>query len=99
MTDMPIKPLRHSHLLAMLYVVLKEMRTNEHPNYAKAMAQTFHALPVRMAEGKSAEEILAELRRLADANGTRKYLDDLEAHSRERGWLSGQYVMDGEMPE
>ena len=93
MTDAP-KPLRHSHLLNMLYTVLKEMRTNEHPNYAKALAQTFHALPVKMAEGQSADAILADMRKLADANGTRKYLDDLEAHARERGWLTGNYVMD-----
>ena len=83
----------------MLYVVLTEMRTNEHPNYAKAMAQTFHALPVRMAEGRSADEIFAEMQKLADENGTRKYLDDLEAHARERGWLSGNYQLDGPMPE
>ena len=90
------KPLRHSHLLSMLYVVLKEMRTNEHPNYAKAMAQTFHALPVMMGEGKDAAEIMAKMRELADENGTRGYLDELEAHARERGWLTGRYVMDSQ---
>ena len=87
-------PLRHSHLLNMLHTVLLEMRGNEHPTYAKAMAHTFHPLPVRMAEGRSADAILAEMQDLADANGTRTYLDQLEDHSRERGWLSGNYVPD-----
>ena len=87
-------PLRHSHLLTMLYTVLKEMRTNDHPNYAKAMAHTLHVLPVRIAEGKSADAVLAEMRTIADGNGTRGYLDQVEAHARETAWLSGNYVPD-----
>ncbi len=88
------KALRHSDLLNMLYVVLKEMRTNEHPNYAKAMAQTFHGLPIRMAEGVPAEEIYSQMKSLAAENGTTAYLEQLADYARERAWKTGSYTMD-----
>ena len=86
--------LQHSHLLNMLYTVLKEMRTNDHPNYAKAMAQTFHGLPVKLAEGQSAEAIYAHMSTLARENKTLDYLEQLKAHALENKWKSGRYVPD-----
>jgi hypothetical protein len=88
--------LRHSDLLNMLYVVLKEMRTNEHQNYAKALAQTFHGLPLWIAEGLPADEIYEKMKGLAKENNTLDYLVQLEGYARERGWKAGSYVMDDE---